>query len=310
MAGDHHGGSELGRFLRARRAQVAPAEVGILTGPRVRRTTGLRREELATLTGVSVAYYARIERGTETHPSAAVLDALAGALRLGEAEHEHLRELAARAGHTVPTPRAAPRRTVRPGAQLLLESLRPNPAHVVGRTGDLLTYNPSGLRLLAGMADWPPAQRNIARYLFLHPGSRDLFDDWANQVRGCVGHLRALADSDPDASDLTRLVGELLLKSHEFARLWERYDVSGHSYGSKTFHHPDVGDLTLGYQAMAINGGDGQSIVVYYAEPGTAEYDAMVLLDMAAAESEQHWVTGAPNTKMPKRQALPPRTGR
>lgn len=108
----------------------------------------------------------------------------------------------------------------------MLEAMRPLPAHVVSGTGDVLAWNPGGLRLLAGMEDWPARQRNIARYVFLHPAARDLFDDWGNQVRGCVARLRALAGTDPDAPDLTRLAGELLLKSPEFARLWERYDVT------------------------------------------------------------------------------------
>ena len=288
MARDEHSGSELGRFLRARRAAVTPAEAGIAVGPGLRRTPGLRREELATLAGVSVAYYARLERGTEKRPSPSVIDALAGALRLGETEHEHLSGLAALAGRAARAPRTPAGRSVPPGVRLLLESLRPNPAHVVGRTGDLLAHNPGGLRLLAGMADWPAGQRNIARYLFLHPASRELFGDWDNQVRGCVGRLRALAGTDPGAPGLTRLLGELLLGSPEFARLWERYDVTGHSHGSKTFRHPDVGDLALGYQGLAVSGGDGQIMVVYYAEPGTPEHDALVLLDMTASESEHN----------------------
>ncbi|WP_405717443.1 helix-turn-helix transcriptional regulator [Streptomyces sp. NBC_01537] len=293
----HSSGTELGRYLRARRAQVTPAEVGLPPGTGARRTPGLRREELATLAGMSIDYFTRLERGKETHPSPSVVDSLARALRLEEAEHDHLRSLAAHAalphsrlrssGGTpiAPEPPTAPSRSVRPGVKLLLEAMRPQPAHVVSRTGDVLAWNPGGLRLLAGMEDWPARQRNIARYVLLHPAARDLFDDWGNQVRGCVARLRALAGTDPDAPDLTRLAGELLLKSPEFARLWERYDVTGHSYGRKTFHHPDVGDLTLGYQSMQVEGTPGHRLVVYHAEPGSTEYDAMVLLDLAASDS-------------------------
>jgi transcriptional regulator with XRE-family HTH domain len=125
------GGSELGRFLRARRAEVTPAEAGLTAGTGLRRTPGLRREELATLAGVSVDYYTRLERGKETRPSPAVVDALARALRLDETEHEHLHDLAARGARRAPEPPAAPSRAVSPGAMLLLESLRPNPAYVV-----------------------------------------------------------------------------------------------------------------------------------------------------------------------------------
>ncbi|MEU9780846.1 helix-turn-helix transcriptional regulator [Streptomyces phaeochromogenes] len=278
------GGSELGSFLRASRARVTPEDVGLTAGSGLRRTPGLRREELATLAGISIDYYVRLERGKETRPSASVVDSLARALLLEDDELEHLRSLAARAARSAPEPPAAPSRTVRPGVKLLLESLRPHPAHVVSRTNDLLAANPGGLRLLPGIEDWPARERNIARYLFLHPTSRDLFHDWNTQVRGCVARLRALAGTDPDAPDLTQLAGELLLKSPEFTRLWERYDIKGHSHGRKTFHHPDVGDLTLGYQTMELEGTPGHRMVTYYTQPDTTDHDAMVLLDMLGQE--------------------------
>ncbi|MCX5095892.1 helix-turn-helix transcriptional regulator [Streptomyces sp. NBC_00365] len=282
------GGSELGRFLRARRARISPAEAGLTVGSGLRRTPGLRREELAALAGISIDYYARLERGKETRPSPAVVDALARALRLEEDEHQHLRNLAVLAARTAPEPPAPPSRTIRPGVKLLLESLRPNPAHVVSRTNDLLAANPAGLRLLSGIEEWPVRQRNIARYVFLHPAARGLFHDWATQVRGCVARLRALAGTDPDAPDLTRLAGELLLKSPEFARLWERYDIKGHSHGRKTFHHPEVGGMALCCQSMELEGTPGHRLVVYYAEPGTPDYDALVLLDMLGSQPAPH----------------------
>ncbi|HTW09161.1 MAG TPA: hypothetical protein VME46_16765, partial [Acidimicrobiales bacterium] len=123
-------------------------------------------------------------------------------------------------------PPPAPRRTVRPQLRLLLETLRPNPAYITSRTLDVLAANPGATALYAGLDDWPPTQRNIGRYLFLHPAARDIYADWDNQIRGCVARLRALAGTDPDAPDLASLVGELLLKSPDFAKLWERYDVT------------------------------------------------------------------------------------
>ncbi|GAB2802013.1 helix-turn-helix transcriptional regulator [Actinoallomurus bryophytorum] len=277
------GGTELGRFLRARREEVTPAEVGITIGPGLRRTPGLRREELATLAGVSVDYYTRLERGRETRPSPAVVDALARALRLGQTEHEYLLDLAVRAARHLPEPPAAPSRTVKPGVKLLLEGMRPHPAMVLSRTMDILAVNPAGLRLYTGLEDWPAKHRNLARYVFLHPAARTLFDNaWNSQVRGCVARLRALAGTDPDAPDLAALAGELLLKSPEFAKLWERYDVRAHTFGTKTFHHPDVGHLTLGYQGMQLDGTPGHRLSAYYAEPGTPDHDAMILLDLTA----------------------------
>lgn len=221
------GGSELGRFLRARRTQTTPDQVGLTVGVGLRRTPGLRREELATLAGISIDYYVRLERGKETRPSPSVLDALARALQLDDQQHDHLRQLAARAARYAPDPPPAPSRTVRPHLKLLLETLRPSPAYIVSRSMDMLAWNPGGLALYAGLDDWPAKQRNLARYFFLHPTARRLFPDWDKQVRACVARLRALAGTAPDAPDLTALVGELLLKSPDFAKLWERYDVTG-----------------------------------------------------------------------------------
>ena len=247
------GGTELGRFLRARRSQVTPADVGFAPGTGVRRTPGLRREEVAALAGVSIDYYTRLERGKETRPSPAVTDALARALKLDPDEHEHLRALSARAARYAPEPPVAPSRSVRPQLRLLLETLRPNPAHITSRTLDVLAANPGAMALYAGLGEWPAAQRNIGRFLFLHPAARDIYADWDYQIRGCVARLRALAGTDPDAPDLAALIGELLLKSPEFARLWERYDVTRRTAAlSKTFHHPQVGTITLGFQGLQL----------------------------------------------------------
>ncbi|MFD0305972.1 helix-turn-helix transcriptional regulator [Streptomyces sp. NPDC127119] len=286
--GQPRGGTELGRFLRARRARISPVEAGLTVGPGPRRTPGLRREELAGLAGISVDYCTRLERGKETRPSASAVDALARALRLGEDEHEHLRGLAVLASRAAPEPPAAPSRTVRPGVRLLLESLRPHPAHIVGRTGDLLAWNPGGLRLLTGIEEWPTRQRNLARHLFLHPAARTLFPDWDHQVRDCVARLRALAGTDPDAPDLARLAGELLLKSPEFAPLWEGYDIQAPPHGRKTFRHSEVGDLTLGHQCMEVEGTPGHRLITYYAEPGTPDHDALVLLDLLGSQPTSH----------------------
>ncbi|MEH0580255.1 helix-turn-helix transcriptional regulator [Streptomyces sp. B21-108] len=279
------GGTELGRFLRAHRTRVTPEEAGMPVGPGLRRTPGLRREELATLAGVSIDYYTRLERGKECNPSQSVIDALARSLQLGEAEHEHLRDLVARAArNAVPESPGELDRAVSPGVQLLLDNLRPFPAYVISRTMDIIACNPSGLRLFAGMGDWPASKRNVVSYVFLHPQARDLFSDWDEQIRACVGRLRALAGIEPDAPDLAQLVGELLSKSPEFTDLWERYDVRWHTHGSKTFHHPEVGDVTPGYQSMLVEGTPGQRFIAYYAEPGTPDHDKLVLLDMPLAE--------------------------
>lgn len=178
---------------------------------------------------------------------------------MDDQEHQHLRELAARAARYAPEPAPAPSRTVRPHLKLLLESLRPNPAYVISRSMDMLAWNPGGLALYAGLDDWPVKQRNLARYLFLHPAARDLFTDWDRQITACVARLRAIAGTAPDAPDLTSLVGELLLKSPDFAGLWERYEVTGRKPAHKTFHHPQVGRVTLTSQSLQVEGTPGSA---------------------------------------------------
>jgi transcriptional regulator with XRE-family HTH domain len=275
--------TELGRFLRARREGVRPQDVGLPPGPGTRRTPGLRREEIAALAGVSIDYYTRLERGRETRPSLAVIDALARALRLDDEEHQYLRSLAALAADRAPAPPRPASRTVRPSLRLLLESVRPNPAYVLSRTYDLLAANPGGGQLHHGLSDWPARQRNTIRYTFLHPAARDLFPNWEQKARGCVAQLRAVAGRDPDAPDLAALVGELLVKSPDFGRLWGRYEVHRAGSGDRVFRHPQVGTLTLAHEILDVNRADGQRLVVYLADPGTPDHDAMVLLDRAGA---------------------------
>jgi transcriptional regulator with XRE-family HTH domain len=277
--------TELGRFLRARREGVRPEDAGLLPGAGSRRTPGLRREELATLAGVSVDYYTRLERGRETRPSPSVIDTLARALLLDDDEREYLRILAALAARRAPVPPKPPSRAVRPTMRMLLETVRPSPAFVVSRTYDVLAANPGGERLLHGLADWPARQRNTIRYTFLHPFARDLYPDWEQKARGCVAQLRAVAGSDPDAPDLASLVGELLVKSPDFGRLWRRYEVRRAGAGDGVIRHPLVGKMALAHETLEMNRADGQRLVVYMAEPKTPDHDAMLLLDSAGIAS-------------------------
>ena len=275
---------ELGRFLRARRGVVTPGELGLPAGAGPRRTPGLRREELAALAGVSIDYYIRLERGKETRPSPAVLDALARALRLDAEETSYLREIAAQAARgAAAEPRPTPTRSVRPTLLRMLESIRPCPAYVVSRTNDMLAANPAGLHLMPGMADWPAKQRNTIRYTFLHPYAQSLWPDWETKARGCVAHLRAVIGSAPDAPDLVALVGELVVKSPDFSRMWERYDVRKVGHGQKTFLNPELGRITLSHEVLEVVRTQDQRLVVYSAEPGTPDHDAIVLLDMKGA---------------------------
>jgi transcriptional regulator with XRE-family HTH domain len=274
----------LGDFLRARRAGVRPADVGLPAGTGLRRTPGLRREELATLAGVSIDYYTRLEQGKETRPGTAVVDALARALRLPAEARDHLIALAAQAARRAPEPRSMPSRTVRPMVRQLLEQLRPSPAYVLSRCSDVLAANRGGLALLHDIGGWPARQRNTIRYLFLHPAARALYAPWEQVAREAVAHLRAVAGTDPDAPDLAALVGELVVKSEDFARMWDRYEVRTKGGGQKAFQHPVVGAVTLSYESMALANTDGQRLIAYLAPAGTPEHDAMVLLDLTDSD--------------------------
>lgn len=286
MAAADARGTELGRYLKARRAQVRPEDVGLPVGAGLRRTPGLRREELAALAGVSVDYYIRLERGRETNPSPAVVDALGRALRLRGDGYERLHELVELASGRIGELPASSDHTVRDSVLRMLESVRPLPAYVVSRYNRMLAANPAGRRLLPGLWDWPQGQRNLTRYLFLHPVGRTLYQPWEETVALSVAHLRAVAGADPDDPELTALVGELVLKSPEFARLWERYDVCERGGGQKSFLHPKVGPMTLTYEVMQLARTGGQRMVVYQAAPGTPDETAMLRLDSADARPE------------------------
>ncbi|WP_079086345.1 helix-turn-helix transcriptional regulator [Streptomyces silvensis] len=280
--GTERGGTELGRYLRARRAQIRPGDAGLPAGTGLRRTPGLRREELATLAGVSVDYYTRLERGRETNPSPAVIDSLARALRLGGDAHERLHDLAELASGRLTEPRPTTEFEVRPSVLRMLEALRPLPAYVVSPHNYLLAANPPGRRLMPGLWDWPAEQRNITRYLFLHPVGQELYVPWEETVATSVAHLRAVGGRDPDSPQLAALVGELCLKSPDFARLWARYEVCERGGGVKTFAHPKAGTMTLTYEVMRLARTAGQRLVTYQAEPGSPDEAAMLGLDTAA----------------------------
>lgn len=271
----------LADFLRARRAQVRPGDVGLPVGVGLRRTPGLRREELAALAGVSVDYYIRLEQGKETNPSSAVLAALASALRLDDHARAHLFALADHVAHRRPL-RRAPERTVTPGMRLLLENLRPCPALLLSRTSDVLAANAEGLALYHGMADWPAARRNTIRYVFRHPQAAALFGDWRASAAASVANLRTVLAADPEAPDVAELVEELSAASPEFAVLWERHDVRPKASMQKVFHHPTVGTLTLTWEVLRYDDDGSRRVTVHQAAPGTPDHDALSLLAIAA----------------------------
>ncbi|MDT7839515.1 helix-turn-helix transcriptional regulator [Streptomyces justiciae] len=264
---------DLGDFLRSRRARIRPEEVGLPSYGR-RRVPGLRREEVAQLAGVSVDYYIRLEQGRGPSVSDAVLDAIARVLRLDDTEHAYLRAVARPPKKRTPR-RHAPR--VRPGVQLLLDSMERTPAFVLGPGMEVLAWNALGDALL-GFGRMAPARRNIVRQLFLEPGGRDLYPDFPAVAAQTVAHLRLSAGAHPDDPALRDLVGELSLKSEDFRRLWADHQVRACMYGVKRVRHPIAGLLTLPYESLTLPETPDQTLVVYTPEPGSETAERLALL--------------------------------
>ncbi|MEV7035302.1 helix-turn-helix transcriptional regulator [Streptomyces sp. NPDC093272] len=268
--------AELSEFLRTRRARLLPGDVGLPDFGRHRRVPGLRREELAQLAGVSVAYYTRLEQGNGRNVSAEVLDAIARALRLTDAEHAHLMHLAKGKQHKKRT--SARPQQVRPALGQLLEAMEGVPAYISGRRSDILAWNGMAAAVFGDWSELPAAERNWARLVFLRPEYRDLFVEWEQKAIDIVCLLRMDAGCFPDDTRLSALVGELSVKSEEFRRLWATHDVKEKSHGLKRLHHPLVGELSLSYESFRMPDDPDQSLVTYHAEPGSASAQALRLL--------------------------------
>jgi transcriptional regulator with XRE-family HTH domain len=242
--------AEVREFLTTRRARLTPDHVGLPTSGR-RRVPGLRRSEVAALAGLSVEYYARLERGQIAGASAGVLEALARALQLDETERSHLLDLA-RAADGIPTSGRGRRRTAtkavsRPSLRWALESITDGVAFVRDPHQNLLATNTLGRAFYSPVIGDGGRTPNLARFQFLDPASRDFYPDWDLFARMCVGIMRTEAGRDPHDRGLQDLVGELSTRSETFRRLWAEHDVRTHGAGTKRFHHPVVGELTLAY---------------------------------------------------------------
>jgi transcriptional regulator with XRE-family HTH domain len=239
---------------------------------------GLRREEVAILAGVSVDYYNRMERGHLAGASQGVLEAVAGALRLDEAERAHLFDLARASRERATSPSHGPaRRSVRPSVGWLIEAMTGAAAFVVNGRQDILAANHLGRALFAPMFE-SAAPANMARFTYLDPRARDFHADWNRMARECVAALRTQAGREPFNRGLSDLVGELSTHSEEFAALWAAHDVRLHRTAEKRFHHPVVGDLTVRYERLAVTADPGLEIFAYLAEPGSRSQEAFSLL--------------------------------
>jgi transcriptional regulator with XRE-family HTH domain len=277
--------TEVRDFLTSRRAKITPAQAG-LTSYGTRQVPGLRREEVATLAGVSADYYNRMERGNLAGVSDGVLQAVAGALRLDEAERAHLFDLARACRDRAAGQRRRPATpAVRPAVAWLIDAMTGAAAFAVNSRQDILAANHLGRAFYAPVLA-SPAPANMARFTYLDPRARDFFTDWNRTAKECVAALRTQAGRDPHDRDLSALIGELTTRSEEFAGLWATHDVRLHRKTEKHFNHPVAGQLTLRYERLAIDGDPGLEIYAYTAEPGSPSAEALNFLASYSDRSE------------------------
>jgi transcriptional regulator with XRE-family HTH domain len=279
--------NEIREFLTSRRARITPQQAGLPVFGDNRRVPGLRREEVAMLAGVSVDYYTRLERGNLSGASESVLDAIARALQLDEAERAHLFDLARAAGPMGRTRRRSAPKQVRPSVQRILDAMTDAPALVQNGRLDILAANRLGRALYSELYLDPTRPVNHARFTFLDPRAHDFYPDWDRAANDGVALLRAEAGRNPYDRGLTDLVGELSTRSDEFRTRWAAHNVRSHQTGAKHFHHPVVGDLTLTFEMMELAADPGLNLLAYSAEPGSRSEEALNLLGSWAATVEQ-----------------------
>ncbi|GAA4064420.1 helix-turn-helix transcriptional regulator [Actinomadura miaoliensis] len=279
--------AEIREFLSSRRARITPEQAGLAVYGGVRRVKGLRREETAMLAGVSVDYYVRMERGNLTGVSDSVLEGVARALQLDEAERDHLYALARKANASPVSRRrrpAAPR--VRPPMRRILDAITDAPAWVRNGRYDLLAANRMARALYAPMFADPRRLANSARFVYLDPASRDFFVDWDRSADDIAAVLRLEAGRNPHDKALMVLIGELSTRSEVFRQRWATHNVRFHRTGSKRLHHPVVGDLELDFEAMEFPSDPGLTLIVYTAAPESPTADGLRLLASWAATQD------------------------
>jgi transcriptional regulator with XRE-family HTH domain len=272
--------ADIREFLVSRRSRITPEQAGLPAYGSNRRVAGLRREEVALLAGISAEYYVRLERGNMRGASEDVLDGIARALQLDEADRMHLFDLA-RATSATSSRRSRSRSSqerVRPVVQRILDALVGVPAFIENERLDVLAANQLGEAFYAPQFADPIRPVNGARFVFLNPRAKEFFMDWGTIANDCVGILRAEAGRDPHDKRLSDLIGELSTRSEEFRVRWAAHNVKLHRTGVKRFHHPVVGDLTLDFERLDLPGDSGQRMLAYSAEPGSPSQQALQLL--------------------------------
>ncbi|MFD3683834.1 helix-turn-helix domain-containing protein [Nocardiopsis sp. NPDC058631] len=280
--------AEVREFLTTRREKIAPGDVGLPAGTN-RRVKGLRRSEVATLAGVSVEYYTKLERGAISGASPEVLDSIAKALRLDAAERAHLFDLAHAASPVARPPRRrSPKSWMpHPSLQWTLDAVTAGPAFVRNGRMDLLAANALGRAFYKDTYDMPGQPPNIARFTFLDERAYEFYPGWEAFAEITVSILRTEGGRDPHNKELHDLIGELSTRSDEFRRLWGAHNVRHHGTGFKTFHHSAVGEMTLAYEGMDLEAEPGLTLTIYVAEPGSPSAERMQLLASWVASEER-----------------------
>ena len=278
---------EVREFLTSRRAKITPEQAGLPSGSR-RRVPGLRRSEVAALADMSVEYYAKLERGSLAGVSPAVLEALARALQLDDAELAHLLNLTQAADGSDALTRSRRRRTKdqwKPhrSLQWTLDAITAGPAFVRNGRMDILAANQFARAFYADVYATPGNQANLARFNFLDPASHRFYPDWDQAADIAVAILRTEAGRNPHDKDLHDLVGELSTRSQEFRTRWGAHNVRHHGTGTKRFHHQAVGDLTLAYEGLEMAAEPGLTLTIYTAQPGSPSEEGLRLLASWAA---------------------------
>ncbi|MFF9037966.1 helix-turn-helix domain-containing protein [Streptomyces sp. NPDC014892] len=274
--------NELGAFLKARRAELTPSDVGLRGGQR-RRVKGLRREEVALLAAISTEYYTRIEQG-RLQASAPLLDEIAQALQLNDAQRAYLFDLAAK--ERVRPSAYRERQQVDPQLQRMLDDLSASPAFVIGRCTDILGWNQLAAALWTDFGRYSEQERVFVRLLFTEPWMRELYVDWEEVTRLAIAQLRMESARYPDDQPLTALVEELSARDAQFRQWWTEHDVAVRGKGVKKLRHPVVGELTLDWNTLTCGTDPDQHIIVWNAEPGTPSHDGLRLLASWTADQE------------------------
>ena len=277
--------AEVRGFLSSRRARITPEQAGLPAYGGKRRVKGLRREEVAMLAGVSVDYYVRMERGNLSGASEPVLDALARALQLDEAERDHLFALARASGQSPKRRRASPT-SVRPTVQHVLDAITEAPAWVRNARHDIVAMNRLARALYSPVLEDPRRPANTTRFVYLNPAARDFFVDWDLIANDGAAMLRLEAGRNPHDKELIELVGELSTRSEVFRQRWASHDVQFHRSGQKRLHHPVVGQLDLDYESMELPSEPGLTLNVYTTPPDTPTADALKMLASWAATQD------------------------